>query len=203
MKIIDIEQGSDEWLELRKGKISGTRLGDLYAKRGGRKIGFYEIIAERVAADPDSEDRMDRGLRLEEEAIEAFTKKTKKVVERVGVCVSDDNPNIINSPDGLIKRDQKYPEAVEIKCLSSPRHLQAVIEDKVPDEFATQKIQYFVVNPDLEILYFVFYDPRVQAKPLHVIAVTREELGDLPAQMLEFQINQLKELDEWVEKLAF
>ena len=62
MKIIDVIQGSDEWLNARKGKIGGTALGDLYSKYGKRKIGFYEVLAGRLAVDPDDEDRRERGL---------------------------------------------------------------------------------------------------------------------------------------------
>lgn len=203
MQIIDVEQRSDEWRDYRKGKISGTMLSDLYSKRGNRKLGFYELIAERLAIDPDDENRMDRGIRLEDEALEQFTLATGKKVQQVGLCVHDDYPEIINSPDGLILNGDKYTEAVEIKCLSSPRHLQVVIEDEVPDEFEAQKIQYFIVNPDLQTLYFIFYDPRVISKPLHIKEVTRLELGDLPEKYLAFQLSQLKEVDAIVEKLAF
>ena len=199
----DLEQRSQEWLDFRKGKISGTMLGDLYSKTGGRKIGFYEVIAGRLSLDPDDENRMDRGLRLEEEAIEEFTKQTGKIVDRVGVCISDVNPNIINSPDGLIKIGRTYKEAVEIKCLSPARHLQAVIENKVPAEFYSQMLQYFIVNEKLETLYFIFYDPRILAIPFHIIEVHRKDLGDKPEQFLQFQIEQLNEMDVIVERLAF
>lgn len=203
MKIVNKEQGSEEWFEYRKGKISGTMLGDLYSKRGTRKIGFYELIAERLSLDPDDENRMDRGLRLEEEAIEAFTKETGKQVERVGICVHDKYPEIIQSPDGLIKIGDKYKEAIEVKCLSPARHLQAVVEGKVPSEYEAQMIQYFIVNPDLRTLHFVFYDPRIATVPYHRIEVIRDDLGDRPEQYLEFQLGQLKEVNEIVERLAF
>lgn len=203
MKIVDIEQGSQDWVDFRRGKISGTMLGDLYSKRGGRKIGFYEIIAQRLAIEPDEENRMDRGLRLEEAAVELFEKQFNKKIYRAGVCVSDDNENIINSPDGIIGEEDKYTEAIEIKCLSSARHLQAVIENKVPSEFEAQKVQYFIVNPKLQTLYFIFYDPRILSVPFHVIEVTRKELGDLPEIYKNYQIEQLKEIDEIVERLAF
>lgn len=216
MKIIDVIQGSEEWLDYRKGKISGTMLGDLYSKRGGRKIGFYQIIAERLAIDPDDENRMDRGLRLEEEALVDYVLLTGKDVERVGICVHDKYPEIINSPDGLIADPQTqdlagvsisgktvYTEAVEIKCLSSARHLQAVIENVVPDEFEAQKLQYFIVNPKLQKLHFIFFDPRVKSVPMHVITVTREELGNLPEFYLKFQLDQLAEMNQIVERLAF
>lgn len=205
MKVInDFEQGTQEWLDYRKGKISGTMLGDLYSKRGNRKIGFYEMIAERIAIDPDDENRMDRGLRLEEEAIQHFTDKTGKKVYRAGVCVHDKFEKIINSPDGLIKNRGKYTEAVEVKCLSSARHLQAVIENAVPQEFEAQMMQYFIVNPDLQTLYFVFYDDRIVSRPLHIIEIVRDEKLQEQAEMyLAFQIEQLKEIDRLVEELAF
>lgn len=203
MKKLNLEQGTEAWHSFRKGKISGTMLGELYSKRGTRKIGFYELIAERIAIDPDDENRMDRGLRLEQEAVDLFTKNTGKQVERDGVCVHDKYPEIINSPDGLIKDGKKYTGAVEVKCLAPARHIQAIVENKVPDEFEAQKIQYFIVNPDLQNLYFVFYDPRIASVPYHCIVVTREELGDLPEKFLQFQLDQLKEINELVEKLAF
>jgi YqaJ-like viral recombinase domain len=174
--VIDVEQNSEDWFAYRKGKISGTMLGDLYSKRGTRKIGFYEIIAQRLAVDPDSENRMDRGLRLEEDAIKAYTEKTGHEVERVGICVHSDYPQIIQSPDGLVKKNGKYVGAVEAKCLSSARHLQAVIENKIPPEFEAQKCQYFIVNPDLEWLDFVFFDDRIASVPLHIIRVTRDDV---------------------------
>lgn len=205
MRVInDFEQGSDEWLEFRKGKISGTMLSDMYSKRGNRKIGFYELIAQSLSQDPDDENRMDRGLRLEEEAILLFSEKYDKVVDRVGVCVHDKYPEIINSPDGLIRTGKKYTEAVEVKCLSPARHLQAVIEDAVPQEFEAQMLQYFIVNPDLQVLYFVFYDPRIASVPLHVVEVHRtERLQILADKYLEFQVEQLREVKEIIERLAF
>lgn len=203
MKIVDVEQGSEEWFEYRRGKISGTMLADLYSNRGNRKLGFYELIAERLSLEPDDENRMDRGIRLEQEAIDLFTKKTGKKVERVGVCVHGKYPEIINSPDGLIKDRGKYTEAIEVKCISPARHLQAVIEQEVPKEFEAQKLQYFIVNPDLKKLHFVFYDPRIAAVPFYVVEVTREELGDLPEKYLQFQVEQLNEIANIIEQLAF
>jgi hypothetical protein len=248
MILVDMKQGSEEWLKFRQGRISGTGLADIWAARqytkddiirvleanniefkksalkgelekllsdkdkavlaseAEKKLGFYQVIAERLSLDPDSEPRMDRGLRLEEEAGELFTKRTGKKLIRTGCCVSDHDPRIINSPDFLVQPPSGaaiYMEAVETKCLSPARHLQAAIENQVPDEFFTQKVQYFVVNEYLETLYFVFYDPRIATLPMHIIPVTREELGDWPAIMLQFQLDRLKEIDEIVEKLAF
>lgn len=203
MKIVKIDQGSDEWLEYRKGKISGTILGDVYSKRGGRKIGFYSIIAERLGLDPDGELPMDRGLRLECDAIGEFEKRTGIKTEQAGVCVSDFNDNIINSPDRLIKEGNKYTGAVEAKCLSSARHLQVVIENKIPAEFEAQLIQYFIVNKDLQTLYFVFFDPRIPSVPYHCIETHRADVEEKIKLFTEYQLETLKEIDEIIERLAF
>jgi len=200
---LDLEQNTDEWLEFRKGKISGTILGDVYSKRGGRKIGFYQLIADRLGLEPDDENRMDRGLRLEDEAIEEFTKQTGLEVEQDGVCVSDFSDQVINSPDGLIKKDGKYVGAVEVKCISPARHIQAIVEKKIPNDYESQVIQYFIVNDDLETLYFVFYDPRVTAKPYYCIEVKREEVAEKIAFFKEWQIETLAEINSIVEELAF
>lgn len=249
MQIVELKQNSDLWLEFRKGKITGTSLGQLWqarqytkddifqlldarqaeykksakkadlellltdedkavlASNADKKLEFYAIIADQLCTAPDDEVRMDRGHRLEDQAAERFTKDYKKKLEVVGCCVSDVDPRIINSPDRLVepKKPGIYTEAVEIKCLSPARHLQAIIENKVPDEFFTQKVQYFVVNKELEKLYFTFYDDRFKYEnlQLHVIEVTREELGDWPDIMERYQIQQLKDMDAIIERLAF
>ncbi len=203
MKILNVEQRSDEWFEARRGKISGTILGDVYSKKGGRKIGFYQIIAERLGLDPDEENRMDRGLRLEDEAVELFQGKTGKKVESAGMCVSSFSDEIINSPDGLIKHKGKYTEALEVKCLSPARHLQAVIENKVPPEFESQLIQYFVVNDDLKTLYFLFYDPRLPSISYHLIETKREDVKDRIEFFKTWQLETLQEINEIIERLTF
>lgn len=203
MKIIDVKQNTDEWFELRKCKITGSRLKDLVAKRGGRKLGFYELLADRLAVNPDDENAMDRGHRLEEEAIAHFMSTTGKEVVQTGIWISDTNDKIAVSPDGAIKNGSVYPEAVEVKCLSSARHLQALVENKIPDEYQLQVLQYFIVNEFLQTLYFVFYTDRIPSQPMHVIEVDRKDIEDDIEFYYNYEVDTLKEIDELAEKLAF
>jgi putative phage-type endonuclease len=205
MKIIQVEQNSAEWLEARKGKITGSKLKDIVVKRGtGKKLGFYELIADRLAIEADGEDVMERGHRLEQEAVDMFSELTGvEVTTGIGLCISDENPNIALSPDGLIKEGKKFTGAVEVKCLSASRHLQAYFEQKVPDEYEFQVLQYFIVNTDLKKLYFVFYDPRVTVKPLHYIEIERSEVEDDVKMYLDYQTQTLLEVDELLTKIAF
>lgn len=205
MRIIDIDQNSDEWLELRKGKITGSKLKDIVVKRGtSKKIGFYQLIADKLALEPEDEFALDRGHRLEHEAIEQFELLTGKSVNKdVGLCISDVSDDIALSPDGLIEVDGEYKEAVEVKCLGSARHIQAIVENQVPDDFKPQMMQYFIVNELLTTLHFVFYDPRVIAKPVHVITVNRSDIEEDIEFYRDYQIKTLKQIDDIVTNLAF
>ena len=152
-------QNKEEWFDARLGKITGSRLKDLIVKRGtGKKIGYYELIAERIALPADNENPMDRGTRLEEEALLKFEEHTGKNVDNsLVIWEREDNEHIAISPDGIINEN----EAVEVKCLSSARHIEALLTGELPSEYEYQRLQYFIVNENLKTLYWVFYDPRI------------------------------------------
>ncbi len=190
----------EEWLMARRGKITGSRLKDIVVKRGtGYKIGFYELIAEKLGIPADDESAMDRGTRLESEAVEQFTKETgKKVDTSLVMWTREENENIAISPDGFGK-----DFAVEAKCLSSARHIEAWLTKKIPDEYEYQKLQYFIVNDKLKKLYFLFYDPRLLYKPFFTIEVKREDVEEEVQEYLEYQKNILERVDEIVNDLTF
>lgn len=193
-------ENKEDWFDARKGKITGSRLKDIIVKRGtGEKIGYYEIIAERIAQNPDGENPMDRGTRLEEEAIELFAEKTgKKVNTDLVIWERDDNASIAISPDGFINDK----EAVEVKCLSSARHIEAYLTQKVPDEYEYQVLQYFIVNEKLEKLYFVFYDNRMPEK-LQMFYLEIERNQEEVETYLELQKQKIEQIEEIITKLTF
>lgn len=185
----------------RRGKITGSRLKDVLPKRdGSMKIGYYELIAERLGIPSDGEDAMARGHRLECEAIAEFEKVTGlKVDTSLTIWSRDDNESIAVSPDGVI--DEKT--AVEVKCLSSARHIEAVLTNEIPDEYEEQVVQYFAVNDQLETLYFIFYDPRLLAKPFHMVTVTRDVVMQARVtQVTEKQVQMLAEVERIVNELT-
>lgn len=206
MRIIQVDQNTPEWLEARKGKITGSKLKDIVVKRGnGKKIGFYQLIADRLAIDEAPIDPRQRGHSLEHEALEMFEQQTGTQVNKdVGICVSDINEAIAISPDGLIAdEDGVYRSAVEVKCLGSARHIEAVLTDELPDEYQFQALQYFIVIDELEVLYFTMYDPRVVAKPLHIIQLAREDYEADIELYRDYQVKTLQEVDAALTKLAF
>lgn len=191
----------ESWLSARTGKITGSRLKDIIVRRGSElKLGFYQLIAERLALPADGENPMDRGNRLEDEAIERFSKETGKKVDTTLVLWSrDDNDNIAVSPDGVIGKK----EAIEVKCLASALHLKAfLLQDKFED-FEEQVTQYFIVNESLETLYLLFYDPRLSVKDFFYFTFQRENLKDKISAYLEYEIKTLKSVQEIVTQLSF
>jgi predicted phage-related endonuclease len=189
-----------EWLDARRGRVTGTRLGDLIAKRGGGyKIGFYELIAERIALPATDESPMDRGHRLEEDALDRFAKETGKTVDKVlKMWVREDNENIAVSPDGTIGET----EAVEVKCLSSARHIEALLTKEIPSEYDEQVLQYFIVNDKLKTLYFVFYDPRMP-KDFFYFTRVRADMAEKASEYLEMEKRVLLEIQSIENQLTF
>lgn len=196
-------QTKEEWLEARKGKITGSRLKDIITLRGtSKKIGYYELIAERIALPPDGENPMDRGTRLEEEAIEQFEEATGNQVRTdLVIWVSSFDDSIAISPDGFIDA-KTVTEAVEVKCLSSAKHIEAYLTQKLPSEYEFQALQYFIVNEKLQALYFCFYDPRIPSIPFFYLTISRFELVEDIKKYRQYQQDTLKEVNDIVLKLS-
>lgn len=203
MKTLKFET-QEEWLAARLGKITGSRLKDVISKRGsGKKLAYYELIAERIAVQSDDdveENPMDRGTRLEPEAIERFEKETgKKVDTSLVIWTRDDNESIAISPDGTIGKT----EAVEAKCLSSAMHIKTFLTQQIPSEYEEQALQYFIVNDKLKTLYFAFYDPRVTVKDFFTLTVKRTDVQDQVDLYLGMQRDTLAAVEEDVNSLTF
>ena len=190
----------ESWLDARKGKITGSRLGSVFSKRDKKPLkAYYEIIAERVAIPADGENVMDRGHRLEDTAIDLFEKETGKKVNRdLELWCREDNENIAISPDGSIGES----EALEVKCLNSASHIEAWLTKDIPSEYEYQVLQYFIVNDKLEKLYFCFYDPRMP-KDFFYFEVARLNVQEKISEYLALQQTALAEIEDICNKLTF
>lgn len=198
---------NDAWLESRRGKVTGTRVKDIVVKRGTKqKKGFYELIAERIAIPRDpNENRMDRGHTLESEAVERLAKETGLPFIQVDneLWTRDDNPDIAFSPDGYVPAD-KIEIACEIKCINSASHLEAVITGEVPNEYIEQTCQAFIVNEDMQTLYFAMYDPSLPPTcDFFMVVVHRADIAEHLQYLVDYEKKTLAEIDEWVDKLTF
>lgn len=205
MKVIEIEQGTPEWMSFREGKRTGTSIGKLFAKSRVQGelydtdkplITMYQKIAERLAegtADDDGlESSRERGKDLEDEAITEAEQKLGLSLIRGNVWQDSDDPNHIESPDAYTK-DLKT--AVEIKCLSSARHIQAICLNEPPKEYWAEYLNYFLVNDKLQTLYVFLYDPRFMYEHLKTKAfkIDRSDVA--------YEIERMRDIDAAAEQL--
>lgn len=224
MKIVELDQNSEEWLEYRKGKSGGSAFGKLYKVNGRTnetlKDQFFVMLAERVArpmTPNDYLDRMPEGLTfswavrghiLEPEAAKAFELKTGKILDDGKVWASDYDPSSYVSPDRVIKSaDGKIREAVEIKCLSSEKVLKIWWERRqmkegqsdfiaLPsNEYQAQVIKYFMVNDDLETLYWVVYTDLIPKLELQILKIRRVDISALVEDAKAVEMMYLATLD--------
>ena len=207
MRIISVDQRSDEWRAFREEKISGTKIGELFHK--SRKTGeifdtekpnlmLYEILAERLTVGAqdgvDEKSAMERGVELESEAVEKAVESLElKKYTTSNVWQDEENPNYICSPDAY-EKSKKPAWAIEVKCLSSANHIKAVVEGQYPQKYMPQAINYFLVNPDLKTLYFVMYDPRfvVEKLQLKIFVIERRDV--------EYEIARLADVRDEAER---
>jgi len=203
MKIYkDIIQRSDEWHNLRHGKITGTGLSRVCGSKTKKDTFYYEYLAQRLSTESlSTENAMQRGIRLEDEAIEKFETETGILTEKVGFCQSDENKFIGISPDRLIKKNGKYEESVEVKCLSSGNHVKIWLTNEIPAEYMFQCMQYFIVNKETQKHYFVSYDPRITVHPLHIIEIKREDIEEHLKFCEEQQIEFLEKVDNKLNEI--
>lgn len=107
-------------------------LSETEAKNKRLKVGidFWKFLAETMAEQPDGENPMERGHRLEPENIRLTLQqlgyKQEDCITDCGIWESDEDPRIACSPDAYQASDNPT-WAIECKSLGSAYHLQAVI----------------------------------------------------------------------------
>lgn len=200
-------ESREEWMNWRLGKITGSRLKDILPGRNGEvKKGRWEMVAERLigsAALAEDEKPMDRGTRLEPEALERFAKETGKKLDTSLISwAREDDESIAISPDAVIGNK----EAVEVKCLNAASHIEARVTNRIPKNTAgyeEQADQYFCVNDKLKTLYFVFYDPRFPSGlDFFYLTIHRKDREEQIASYLSEQREALKWVRDTVNKLT-
>lgn len=223
MRIIEnLEQGTQEWFEARMKKVTGTKAKAVMGTSEAQRNLIAELIAEEateLSKSTKTTETMERGNNEEPFAVKAFEEKTGKKVTRIGQCVSDDYDWVALSPDGLIaNKEGKYTEAIEIKCPDSKKAVLYRIENMIPmeetgligkkgdplagapflgipSEYKWQCVHYFLVNKDLETLYFLVYDARFigEESKLYTVELKRsnevlqEALAEYVAELIAFR----------------
>ena len=142
MKVHDVEQGSDDWLKLRAGRITGSELHKVVTASGKwtgtTETYFNQVLGERVLGRPrDSVNsrQMEHGKDAEPMARMAYEFTTRNQVTEVGFVTNDICPGLGVSPDGLVGDDG----GVEFKSpFTTEVHLSHVRSKKTKWEYEVQ-----------------------------------------------------------------
>lgn len=167
----EIEQGTPEWYEARKGRITGTKLKDVVGKTPDKLI--YEMIAELYETKGNYQsEEMSTGILREQWAIDEYQDKTGQIVKEGGFIEKGEYIGL--SPDGLVGEKK----AIEVKSPGLQKHIEYIIKNKLPSEYKWQVVHYFVVIDELEEVDFISYNPNLEGKTLHIITIKREDLEE-------------------------
>lgn len=126
MKIHYCEQGSPEWHEHRRGKMTASH-GQAIGNNGrGLDTYIYDVVSQLYIINPQIETYtnpdIERGKELEPIAREAYQFETFNTVEQVGFIEADEYVGC--SPDGLIDNDG----GIEIKCVNNANHFKLIVQ---------------------------------------------------------------------------
>lgn len=192
MQVINLDQGSKEWHEARKGVVTGSRFKDVVTPTKGElskssKKYMYELVAERMGVTVDffSNEHMQRGNELEDSARTAYEFIKDSVVNEVGFCL-DDNKVIGVSPDGLIGEDG----GLEIKCPKETTHIAYLEDGGLPLIYKPQ-VQGSMWITGRKWWDFMSYHP--QLPPL-IVRVYRDEeyISKMDEVITEFSSNMIE-----------
>ena len=191
----NLEQRSEEWKQIRKGSIGGTRVKMVMAKNNLPLID--ELIAEKhtdLIEENYINDAMQRGIDLEPFAIKEFEELSETKVDTFGLVTNEKFPGCHLSPDGLVLDVTGVPMfGVEVKCPSTKKHVEYIRTNRVPAEYKYQVYHYFTICDTISSMFFVSYDPRFEARPVHMVQLNRE---DITEELEAFKTGLLKFIDK-------
>ena len=176
----DIPQGSDTWLEARRGIITASTVGKLLTSTGkvanndtSRALAetlALERLTGRVQYLPPTFD-MRRGTALEDDARNVYAERYGPVHEVGFGRIDEDGHSFGASPDGLIREGSG---GLEIKCPKPSTHFRTILEGEVPRIYLPQ-IHGNMLVFDAEWWDFMSHDP---GQPPFVKRVHRDARWD-------------------------
>lgn len=204
------EQGSDEWLNLRKGVATASNFSEIITSTGKETTSRSSSDPSRLekyalelatntllskVEDGYKNANMQRGNDLEPFARQAYQEETFALVKECGFITTDCG-RFGYSPDGLVGDDG----LIEIKCPLAKTHFGYILDDKCPNDYYAQ-VQGGLFITGRKWLDFVSYHPDFK-QPLFVKRVERDEEFIAKLEVLLEKVDSLKRgfLTKWESK---
>lgn len=173
MKIHNLEQGTDEWFELRKGKLTASHAQAIGNNGKGLESYVTELMAEyHSSADKEhySNVHTERGNELEEFARGIYELENNVTVDVVGFIEADKHVGC--SPDGLVGEDG----GLEIKSPSDVAYYKVLRdgESQIDSKYVWQ-VQMCLLLTERKWWDLVFYNPNFKQSTITFRIVPDEE----------------------------
>ena len=190
MKIIQCNQGTPEWFEVRCGLPTCSNFDKIVTTKGlpskQKEKYLWKVAGEAITRVPEETYQnfaMARGIELESEARIFYELTTGLTVEQVGFCTTDDG-KVGCSPDGLVGNEGM----IEVKCPTIAVHVGYLLANSVPSDYF-QQLQGQLYVTGRKWVDFMSYS--VGLKPL-IVRIYPDE---------EFQIRLKEELEKFCKEL--
>jgi hypothetical protein len=143
IELSDLIQGSDEWLEQRRGIVTASVVGKLLTTTGRVAANDYSralttlLVAERITGWTDPQfvsDAMLRGQEDEPRAVEVYSEHFAPVTTTGFMVREEADWKLGYSPDGLVGDDG----LIEVKSRAAKKQLSTFLADEVPAENMAQ-----------------------------------------------------------------
>jgi putative phage-type endonuclease len=163
--IVDVQQQTPEWLEMRHGTVTASRVADVMAKlkNGGeaavRASYKAELLCERLTHltyEHYVSPSMQWGIDNEPLAKASYEIATGFAISSGGLAMHPKIKWLMASPDGLVHDDG----LVECKCPNTSTHLDYILAGVVPPEYHWQMLCQMACA-ERKWCDFVSYDPRL------------------------------------------
>jgi putative phage-type endonuclease len=195
-----MEQRSLEWYAIRLGKVTGSQVSAVLAKKDSATRANYlsELVVERLTGQQQEfymNEAMQHGVDTEPQARMAYESAKNVLVDELGFCDHSTIANFGVSPDGLVGQDG----LIEIKCPNSKTHIDTLLSKKAPSKYIPQMMAQMACT-GRKWCDFVSFDPRLpEDLQLFVVRVDRDDqyIANLEKEVSAF----LAEVDETVVKL--
>ena len=189
MPWLQLDQGSEEWLTARRGKITGSRFKDARDKlKGGQPskacLGYaMDVARERIggSAPPKFQNAaMRTGTEQEPFARAMYEARTGHMVDEAGFYLSDDAVFGL-SPDGLINDDG----VLEIKTMVSSDTLFTAVADGDLSAYMDQCLGYLWLL-GRQWVDLVLWCPDLNHMAIHRITRNEDAIEALEADLMAF-----------------
>ncbi len=170
----DAAQGTELWLKLKLGVISGSCASQLVAKKGSEtRLTYLCDLVSQVCTGVIEEmnfKQMEWGKQHEGAARSTYEFVTDKVISQVPFVFKDENHREGCSPDGLIDGER----GLEIKCpWDSANYIKFFVAEKIKPEWDWQN-QFNLRVLGADEWDFVQYDPRMKKNPIKIVTIKKD-----------------------------